>query len=496
MKPAFRVTASGNDITQQISDRLLSIRVQDQAGQQSDTLEITLDDRGQELPLPEEKSELKVALGYSHEGNSPQEMGTYVVDEVEINFPPATIKVRAKAMEASGSFKEQKTRSWHEKTIGEITTQIAGEHGLTPQVHPSYRDRIIDHIDQTEESDAHFLTRLAGLHGATSKPAEGMLVFIPQGAGLSATGQELPAAVVDVKECSDYRASVKDRGAYAKIETKYVDRETGTEQTVESGVRDAKGGFNFLDALLSSNSSPQGGTTFRDRRTFQNRQEALDAADALSAQLASGTVTIDLTCAGRPDIFSERPITLTGFREPLNGTWVIQSVTHEYSGRGYSTKITCGTETPESDDGEGGGSGANDGSPPTEKARLISDAAAKARGMNTRNGPDRGNNACLFAVNKVLRDAGVTPPWGNSNYVPDARAKLAAGAGTKLNGPEPGAIAIMRDNGSPPYPHIGIVQKDGNIISNSSSRGSFSWVAPPSSYDRYYGRTTEYWRLK
>lgn len=332
MKPAFRVISSGNDITAQISDRLLSIRVQDEAGQKSDTVEITLDDRGQDLPLPDEKTELQVALGYSHGNNSPQEMGTYVVDEVEFSYPPATVRVRGKAMEFSPTFKQPKTRSWHRRTIGQIVQQIAGEHGLTAQVHASYRNRMIDHIDQTEESDAHFLTRLAKLHGATAKPAEGMLVFIPQGAGVSVQGRQLPAANLTVQETTSYRATVKDRGRYSKVQAKYLDKETGTEKTVEAPVPGASLPL-FGEKLV----------TYQDRKLYPTQAEALEAAKAMGVQLTSGTVTIDLTCAGRPDIFAERPITLTGFRDPLNATWVIQSVTHEYSGKGYSTKITCGT---------------------------------------------------------------------------------------------------------------------------------------------------------
>lgn len=339
MRPAFRIISSGNDITAQISDRLLSIRVQDEAGQKSDTVELTLDDRGQDLPLPTEKTELQVFLGYSHGNNSPQEMGTYVVDEVEFSYPPATVKVRGKAMEFSPTFKQPKTRSWHEKTISEIVSQIAGEHSLTPQVHPAYRNRRIDHIDQTEESDAHFLTRLAKLHGATAKPAEGMLVFIPQGAGVSVQGRQLPAASLTVQEVNSYRATVKDRGRYAKVQAKYQDKETGTEKTVEAPVPGA--------------SAPLFGekpTVYQDRKLYPTREEALEAAKAKGVQLTSGLTTIDLTCAGRPDIFAERPLNLTGFRDEMNATWVIQSVTHEYSSSGYSTKITCGT----------GGSAAND----------------------------------------------------------------------------------------------------------------------------------------
>jgi len=165
------------------------------------------------------------------------------------------------------------------------------------------------------------------------------------------------------------------------------------------------------------------------------------------------------------------------------------------TGGGYTTSLECGTKGEENTDWAGG-AGANNSKAPSEKARLLAGAVSKAQGMNTRGGPGAGENACDYAVNKVLRSSGITPPWGNSNYVPTARAALANGGGTLLSGPEPGAIAIMRDNGSPPYPHIGIVQNNGSIISNSSSKGSFSWVASPDGYTSYYGRTPEYWRLK
>jgi phage protein D len=345
MKPAFRVTSSGNDITQQIADRLLSIRVQDEAGQKSDTLEITLDDRGQELPLPEQKVQLKVALGYSGAGQSLQEMGTYVIDEVEITHPPATVKIRAKAMELSGKFKEQKSRSWHDKTVGQIVSQIAREHGLTPMVHSRYTSRKVDHIDQTAESDAHFLTRLAKLFGATSKPAEGRLVFIPTGEGISSSGRALTPATLDRSQVKDYRATIKDRGAYTHVVAKYTDKATGTEKSLEVPVPNSSvGGVSFLESLFGIGSGGSSkGAKYQDRKLYPSRAEAQEAARSKGKSLASGTVTIDLTCAGRPDIFAERPITLTGFRDPLNSTWIIQSVTHELSSGGYTTKITCGT---------------------------------------------------------------------------------------------------------------------------------------------------------
>lgn len=131
---------------------------------------------------------------------------------------------------------------------------------------------------------------------------------------------------------------------------------------------------------------------------------------------------------------------------------------------------------------------------PIVARKATMNAARTSTGMDTSAGPDAGNNACVWAVNAVLQQAGIQPPWGDSVYVPDVKNNLDQN-GTRLSGPEPGAIVIMQDNGSPPYPHIGIVQEDGTIISNSSSRASFDWVATASEYEARYGRKNLYYSL-
>jgi hypothetical protein len=50
----------------------------------------------------------------------------------------------------------------------------------------------IEHIDQSNESDLHLLTRLARQHGAVSKPVAGFRGFVSKGEAKSATGQQLP----------------------------------------------------------------------------------------------------------------------------------------------------------------------------------------------------------------------------------------------------------------------------------------------------------------
>jgi hypothetical protein len=120
--------------------------------------------------------------------------------------------------------------------------------------------------------------------------------------------------------------------------------------------------------------------------------------------------------------------------------------------------------------------------------------AATYEGMDTSEGPDAGENACVYAINKVLRSSGIQPPWGDDLYVPTVKANLDANA-KQISGPVPGAIVIMQDNGTPPYPHIGIVGNDGMIISNSSSARKFNWKMTPAQYEQHYGKPNLYYRL-
>lgn len=131
---------------------------------------------------------------------------------------------------------------------------------------------------------------------------------------------------------------------------------------------------------------------------------------------------------------------------------------------------------------------------PSQSRFTMMSTAASFIGMDTTAGPDDGNNACVWALNKVMRASGVSIPWGNSVYVPEVKSILDQ-KGTRVEGPQPGAIAIMQDNGNPPYPHIGIVGPDGLIISNSSSRGRFDWQGTPAEYEQKYGRPNLYYMI-
>lgn len=461
--PAFRIIADGNDVTDAIKDRLLSLRINDAAGQESDSLEISLDDRDSLLPLPRSGAWLRVWLGYSSGGKLPVYMGAYAVDEIELSMGPRSMVIKATAAQTAPELvKGQRTESWHDRTMADVVNKIAKRNGLTPVIKGGLGSVKIKHEDQTNESDQSFLTRLAKKYKATIKPADGKLIVTPRSTGAG-------EFAITVDEVTDWRATLKNRGAYGAVKVKYLDRKLNKEKNETFG---KKGPL----------------PVFEEKQLFRDQAEAKKAAESRLQSLKAGEVRVSLRLPGRPDLNADGLVTLKNFRPYVDGTWAIKQITHELTSSGYSTSIECGT-AGEGDSNWVGGAAKNDSKPAAEKAKLTAKAAEAAKDMNTKGGPAAPENACVFAVNKVLQTAGISPPWGNLLSVPTALSTLAEGAGTLLKDPKAGAIAIMRDS-------IGIVQNDGTIISNSATKGTFSKVTTPDGVTSQDGQAPAFYRIK
>lgn len=130
---------------------------------------------------------------------------------------------------------------------------------------------------------------------------------------------------------------------------------------------------------------------------------------------------------------------------------------------------------------------------PTTGVGVSGNVAATAEqmlGFNTAGGPGDGNVACAWAVNQVLGAAGIPPLDGDS--VRSMEGALTSGRGTLVDqsSAKPGDIVIVTDGSRA---HTGICLNAGctRVVSNSSSRKSFSWVSGPDfkpSYNAGVGR--------
>lgn len=318
MTPDFKVVAAGVNITPQIKDRLLRLTVTDEAGTKADTVEIELDDRDGLIELPTPGAPMMVFLGYRETGLIP--MGLFTSDEVTVSAPAATLTIRAKAADLGGGIKDQKTRSWDKMTIGDIVATIAGEHGLTAKVADRFSAILIEHIDQTDESDISFLDRLGRDNDALVSVKGGALVFMGKGQGRTVSGLPIPPRPILSRDTTSWTLTLTTREAYKSVTAAWQDAKSAKRQEVTAG---------------------EGAPVLKLRHVHATEEEAITAATGKLAEVERGADTFDATLPGDPLIAAEARVLAVGFRAGVSGLWSIKTATHELSGSGFTTSISA-----------------------------------------------------------------------------------------------------------------------------------------------------------
>ncbi|WP_312449491.1 phage late control D family protein [Mixta calida] len=337
--PAFRLTMDGADITQRIEKRLISLTLTDNRGFEADQLDIELDDADGQLQLPRRGVQLKLALGW--QGEPLISKGTYTVDEIEHTGAPDKLVLRARSADFRATLNTRREKSWHKTTVGDMVKEIAARHKLTTALGEDMAKMAIDHLDQTSESDASFLMRLARQCGALACVKDGKLLFIRQGQGRTASGKPLPVITLTRSAGDSHRFTLADRDAYtgviaswlhtrepAKKETTKVKRRR--KSTAKKKEPEAKQG----DYLIGTDEN-----VLVLSRTYASRSNAERAAKMQWERLQRGVATFFIQLArGRADLYTEMPVKVSGFKKQVDGSeWIITTLTHSLSSDGGFT---------------------------------------------------------------------------------------------------------------------------------------------------------------
>ncbi len=319
MIPAFRITADGADATATLQSRLIELRLTDKQGLEADELQITVSDHDGAVNLPRRGVTLRCALGWR--GEALIDKGAFIVDEIAQSGPPDVIAITARSADFEGPFKEQREQDYDGVTLGTILRTIAARQGLMPAISGDLDGIPIDHLDQTNESDAHFLTRLGEDHDALATVKDGHLLFTPIGAAVTVGGAALTAATI--------RRADGDRHAFT-----IADRE-GTTTGVKAKWRHI-GSSTTLYALAGEE-----GSVKTLKRDHPNETAARRAADAEWARLQRAKKEMTIALAhGRPDIIANQPLKLEGWRKEIDGlAWVTGDISHALGGGGFTTEI-------------------------------------------------------------------------------------------------------------------------------------------------------------
>ena len=319
MRPIYKIEADGKDVTANFLSRLISLTCTDESGFDSDELTITVDNSGTRLKPPKKGVVLTVYLGY--EETNLLKIGEYIVDEPEFAGPPDLVIIRGRAADLRNQLKSGKSRSWSNKTIGDIVKVIASEHGMKPRVSDVLSGILIPHIDQTSESDLNFITRLAQDYDAIAKPAAKNLIFTPRYQSKSVSGIDLPQILISKSNAINYRLTLADRTSIGHVVAYFQDK---------AKVR--RTGITVGDPALAGK---------RLKRTYATEQEARKAAESALADFKRGKRELSLTLEGDPAIKAECPLVLNGWPEPFDDKYVVNYVEHRMDEGGYTTVLNA-----------------------------------------------------------------------------------------------------------------------------------------------------------
>ncbi|RCK36135.1 hypothetical protein TH9_05660 [Thalassospira xiamenensis] len=318
MIPAYQILADDTDVTFSMARYLTMLRIVDKRGVEADECEIELVAPDGTLNLPRRGVRLQIMMGWE---NSLTDKGSFIVDQVSESGPPDRITITGCSADFQGAFKVQREESYSGKTIGQILTTIAKRHNLIPAIEEQLAGILIDHIDQTNESDPNFLTRLGTDYDAIATVKAGRLLFMPVGHTKTVSGLAMPAVTINRDDTVSHRFQIADReGSYTGVRAKWRDHKANTTKYSTAGT-----GENWKTL----------------KRDYPTAVAAFHAAKAEWARMQRGNHTISLSLTnGNSNILAGRRLLLSGWRPEINAiVWIAGDVTHEMTNNGFLTNV-------------------------------------------------------------------------------------------------------------------------------------------------------------
>lgn len=350
--PTYKITIDGKDITTLVKSRLMNLTLTDNRGFEADQVELQLDDADGKLTLPRRGASMRVWLGWK--GTPLIDKGSFTVDELEYAGAPDTLTITGRSVDFRESLNVKKERSFHGKKLSEIIDTIAKNNGLFSILSTSLKDEVIDHIDQTNESDAAFLVRLAKEFDTIPTVKDGRLLFVRAGLALTATGKAMPPLIITRKAGDNHRFSVADRDAYTGVVAYWHDKKAAEKKVVKLKRRRRKKKTTTAAVTTIDTTTPVAIVKESElligsdenvktlRHIYANQKNAERAAKANWQRLQRGVAEFSITLAiGRPELITELPITVKGIKPQIDeASWISTKVVHNVtSENGYTSHV-------------------------------------------------------------------------------------------------------------------------------------------------------------
>jgi phage protein D len=335
MTPFYQLIVSGQDITADVTGRAGIIEWSDTVEEGSDTLTITLQDTDNLLAVPKAGAKVELSAGYN---GALQRVGSFTVESTEMEGPPDRLTVQSTSapVAQAGSIANRRSKSWEDTTLGDVAQSIASSLSVELAIDPELAAIPITNEQQVDQSDTDFILRLVRRNGGYLKFADGRMIIAKEGSG-TGTGGAVLNTTLQRSQVTRWRVQAGGKGqALKKVKVKYHDYETGETNEVEADVEAPASMPQLTDdvAWLAASES-----TFTPPAPAASEEHAKAVARTTAKRISRNTRRLQLALPGRLDIVAGGRVTLSGFREGVDGEWLVKTVQHRLDSRGWSMTV-------------------------------------------------------------------------------------------------------------------------------------------------------------
>ena len=311
----YNLLFAGSPFNPQLRDYLMKISVKDEIGLLSDTVDVVFS-YDPKFPDFEIGMIMTVKLG---DASRLWDTGKYYISEVSMQGPPDELTVRglSSPLIISKALQDSHRRNWQrgKAKLSEIMGEVVSSAGLTLKYNAP--DPLMPYTAQVSESDAEFLMRIARLRDLNFKVDGNDLLVYEIGRGVDTGGRPLKTIEMRyVGENMRYSFIKEELDAYSQAVAWVQDIPNSERVKVEVG---------------------SGSPTFEFKEMFPTIEEAKQACQGKLNESNRLTYRADITVPGQPNIIAGGKMALKGFPKPVNRTYLIQTVNHNFDSTGGYT---------------------------------------------------------------------------------------------------------------------------------------------------------------
>lgn len=354
-------TESKTDATSDIIPDLLAFSYNDKEADQADEISLTVKDEKGKWAGSWKPDVGETIRAYIKGSNKPKLFcGKFYVDSMRVSGSPRVCEIRAVSIPLKAPIRRRLvTKAWEKYTLKSIATEIAGKAEVylyfEAEEDPEY-----DRLDQKEESDLAFLSRLCRDAGFSIKVTDDTIVIFDQ----SKYEKMAPSCAIELGKSDvlswDFQTTQSETYkscvvSWRDIKKKQRKSAGGYNLDLEKPSSKPPAKYNIdLEKIDGSNASKNpavntyvyvdpdadaNGQEYKLKKRVTSRAEAERVAKATLRRLNLRSVTGSISLVGDTRLVAGIVIEVKGFGS-FDGRFFVESASHNVSGSGYVTTIS------------------------------------------------------------------------------------------------------------------------------------------------------------